>query len=188
MYRLAGAIAAVALTACATADPNAIGATEERVTMSDGGAQVLDVNISRGDPAQATQLNASREAIWLLLPEVYEEVGLPEPAMDQSTWTVAVQDHVAMRRIGSERMSQLLECGRDMTGAHADTHRIRLNVRTWLTGNAPATEVHTRVEATATSVEGRAGTITCTTRGVLEQRIAEALRTRLADGQPRPTP
>jgi hypothetical protein len=180
MHRIAGMGYLLALTACATSGPNEIDRPDERVSLSDGGSQVFAVNISRDHAALTTAFDVSPETIWRLLPEVYADVGLPEPAVDPSTWTAAVQNHTVMRRLGDERMSRLIACGRDMTGDYADTHRIRLDVRTWVTGAAPATEVHTRVEATATSVEGRAGRITCTTRGRLEQSIAEALRTRLS--------
>jgi hypothetical protein len=182
MRRLTVAAALFGFAACATSGPNELGSTTERVSVSEGGAQVMEVSISRDDPALTRHFDASPEAIWRLLPAVYADVGLPAPALDEESLTVAVQDHVMMRRIGDERMSRLIDCGRDMSGDHADSHRIRLNVRTWVTGAAPATDVHTRVEATATSVEGRPGSITCTTRGRLEQNIAEALRTRLPAG------
>ena len=80
-----------------------------------------------------------------------------------------VEEHCA-------RMSSLLECGRGMTGAYADTHRIRLTVRTWLEAAGSSTDVKTRVVAEASSVEGTAGTIACSSRGQLEARIAAALR------------
>lgn len=180
MHRLTVTVALFAFAACATSGPNEIGSTTERVSVSEGGAQVIDVSISRDDPALTRHFDASPDAIWSLLPAVYADVGLPAPALDEASLTVAVQNHAIMRRVGDDRMSQLIDCGRGMSGDHADSHRIRLSVRTWVTGAAPATDVHTRVEATATSVEGRAGTITCTTRGRLEQNIAEALRARLA--------
>src|SRR5690606_13766211 len=138
MKRFAAAVTIVTLSACATSNPNEAGTTTERVSMSEGGAQVFDVDISRDDAAQTTRFDASPDAIWRMLPEVYAELGLPTPAVDASTKTVAVQEHAVMRRIGDERMSRLLDCGRDMAGDHADTHRIRLDVRTWVTGAAPA--------------------------------------------------
>lgn len=185
MHRFAATVSLFALTACAacaTSNPNEAGTTTERVTMSEGAAQVFELDISRGDAALTTRFDASPHAVWRLLPDVYAELGLPEPVMDASTRMAAVQDHAVMRRIGDERMSRLLDCGRDMAGYHADTHRIRLDVRTWVTDEATAADVHTRVTATATSVEGRAGVITCTTRRRLEQLISESLRTLLAAG------
>ncbi|MBR9989006.1 MAG: hypothetical protein KFH98_04575, partial [Gemmatimonadetes bacterium] len=118
---------------------------------------------------------APRQEVWSRLPAVYGELGLPEPAVDHSVWTVAVQNHTIMRRVGSESMSGLIDCGRSMTGPNADSHRIRLSVRTWLEPSADGTEVRTRVEAVATPVDGRAGSFTCSSRGRLEMLIAQAL-------------
>jgi xanthine dehydrogenase molybdopterin-binding subunit B len=105
---------------------------------------------------------------------------LPAPVMDESIWTVEVRNHTATRRIGDIRMSQILDCGSDMTGQLADTHRIRLSVRTWLEpAGGENTEVRTRVDALASSME-RSATFSCSSRGELEARIAQALEERTA--------
>lgn len=180
MNRLSGIVVLLAFTACASAAPNEEAADRERVVVSSGtGAQMMDVTIQRDDNMQSMVVDASRAAVWRVLPAVYEAVGLPEPAGDESIWTVAVQNHTAMRRLGGVGMSRIVECGRGMTGEHADTHRIRLSVRTWLTPVGESTRVSTRVEAVAASVEGRGGTLSCSSRGDLERRILTELRSRV---------
>ena len=170
-------IALLAVAGCAsTADPNDRNVTPERVMIGRDGYQVADVTITREDYVPDTRLPTSRAALWALLPSVYDEVGLPAPSVDEATWTVLVQNHGVMRTLGGQRMSSLLECGRGMTGAYADTHRIRLTVRTWLEAAGSSTDVKTRVVAEASSVEGTAGTIACSSRGQLEARIAAALK------------
>src|SRR5690606_32833443 len=124
------------------------------------------------DYTPGTTIDVPRETLWAILPGVYQEIGLPAPAADRSIWTVAVQNHLAMRRVGRERMSTFIDCGSGITGAFADTHRIRLSIRTWLEPDGTGTRVTSRLNATATSTEGRAGTIACESRGVLEARIA----------------
>lgn len=179
MYRLSGIIVLLALAACASTGPNEEGPDRERVTVSSGlGDQMMDVTLQRDDGTQTLIIDAPRDVVWRALPAVYQEVGLPEPAADQSIWTVAVQNHQAMRRIGRVGMSRILECGRGMTGENADTHRIRLSVRTWLTQVGESTRVSTRVDGVATSVEGRGGSITCSSRGALEESIMDELRSR----------
>ncbi|HEX6133785.1 MAG TPA: hypothetical protein VFZ24_07475 [Longimicrobiales bacterium] len=172
-------IAVLALASCASA-PNETMTTQDRVVLSGSQGTIVDVDLRRDDYSPESLVAASRETLWDLLPEVYTDLGLPAPAADPSIWTVAVQDHVTMRRVGDQRMSRLLDCGNDITGPLADRNRIRLNVRTWLEEAGESTLVRSRLEATSTSVEGRAGTTTCVSRGVLEARITQALRARIS--------
>jgi hypothetical protein len=141
---------------------------------------MADMSIRREDYVPSTTLEVPRETVWELLPGVYEEIGLPVPGVDRSTWTVGVIDHRTSRRIGSMRMSTLISCGSDLTGQNADTHRIRMTVRTWLEETDGGTNARTRVEATASSTEGRASVVPCTSTGELENRIAVTLGVHLA--------
>jgi hypothetical protein len=175
MYRLSCSIILLALAGCASTGPNEGRPREDLVTVGSQDGRTLMLPLKRDDYVAGGTIDAPRETLWPLLPLVYEELGLPAPGADRSIWTVAVQNHTAMRRIGGERISTLLDCGRDLTGAHADTHRIRLSVRTWLEPAAEGTSVNTRVEASASSTEGRAGSFSCNSRGELEFRIANAL-------------
>ena len=181
MRFMAGCLILVSVTACATSGPGARQESDERVIVSgDATGTVADVRITREDYVPSAVLDAPRAKVWELLPAVYQELGLPEPGADRSTWTVAVVDHRTSRRIGNMRMSTLISCGSDLTGQNADTHRIRMTVRTWLEAEGEGTIARTRVEATASSTEGRASVISCTSRGELENRIAVTLGVHLA--------
>lgn len=165
---------------CAAAGPNEGRVREDVVRVGTEDGRTLVMPIVHDDFVEGGVVMAQREDVWSILPLVFEDVDLPPPAVDEGTWTMAVQNHTIMRRLGDSPLSNLLECGRDMSGYHADTHRIRLSVRTWLRPAAQGTEVRTRVEARAASVEGRAGTIQCTSKGVLEARIANAAQARIS--------
>lgn len=181
MYRIVACIVVAAgLTACAARSPNEGRPREDVVRVSAHDGRSVVVPLIHEDFVTGGVVKAPREQLWPLLPLVYEELGLPAPARDQSIWTVAVQNHTLTRRLGSERLSELINCGSGLTGANADTHRIRLSVRTWLEPAAEGTEVRTRVEAHASSVEGLANSFHCSSRGELEMRIAAALQVRSA--------
>ena len=175
MRMLVVCILALAHAACASS-PNAGRSREDIVSVASHDGRTIIVPIQHDDYTGGGTVDAPRETLWPLLPVVYEELGLPAPAADRSIWTVAVQNHMISRRLGDVRMSELIDCGRGLTGAHADSYRIRLSVRTWLEAVGTGTKVVTRVEPTATSVEGRAGSFACSSRGELEVRIANALR------------
>lgn len=163
------------LVACASS-PNDGRSREDLVTVGSQDGRTIILPIQHDDFVGGGVVEAPREAVWSVLPIVYEELGLPVPAADRSIWTVAVQNHTTSRRIGSARMSELIDCGMEVTGAQADSHRIRLSVRTWLEPAAEGTKVVTRVQANASAVDGRAGSFACSSRGELETRIANALR------------
>jgi hypothetical protein len=164
------------LAGCAASSPNEGRSREDLVTVGSQDGRTIMLPIQHDDFVGGGIIDAPRDAVWPLLPIVYEELGLPAPAADRSTWTVAVQNHTTSRRVGRARMSELIDCGMEATGAQADSHRIRLSVRTWLESAPDGTKVVTRVESVATPVDGRAGSFACSSRGELEARIANALR------------
>lgn len=176
MRNIIACVVLVMLTACAASAPNEGRMREDVVRVGGHDGRSTVIPLIHDDFVTGGIVEASPEALWPLLPVVYEELGLPSPAADRSTWTVAVQNHALTRRLGNDRMSTLIECGSGLTGAHADTHRIRLSVRTWLEPAPGGTGVRTRVEALASSLEGLANTFHCSSRGELEMRIAVALQ------------
>lgn len=176
MRILVGCTLALSLTACAASSPNEGRSREDLVRVGSQDGRTIMLPIQHDDFTGGGVVEAPRETLWPLLPVVYEELGLPGPAADKSIWTVAVQNHMTSRRVGDARMSELIDCGMGLTGAHADSHRIRLSVRTWLETVATGTKVITRVESHASSVDGTARSFACSSRGELEARIANALR------------
>jgi hypothetical protein len=168
-------------TGCAsTPDPNSRPATQERIIVSsDPAGTVADIDLVRPDYVGSFVVPASRARLWPMVAPVFAQLGLPAPSLDDGTWTAVVQNHTLTRRLGDARLSILLDCGSDMSGRLADSYRVRLSVRTWLEpAGGENTDVRTRVEATA-SPPDRAGTITCTSNGELEKRIAAALAARV---------
>ena len=132
MRILVGCTLALTLTACAASSPNEGRSREDLVRVGSQDGRTIMLPIQHDDFTGGGVVEAPRETVWPLVPVVYEELGLPAPAADKSIWTVAVQNHTTSRRVGHARMSELIDCGMGLTGAHADSHRIRLSVRTWL--------------------------------------------------------
>ncbi|HSK18156.1 MAG TPA: hypothetical protein VK912_03395 [Longimicrobiales bacterium] len=176
MRIVVGCTLVLTLVACGASSPNEGRSREDLVRVGSQDGRTIMLPIQHDDFTGGGIVEAPRETLWRLLPVVYEELGLPAPAADPSIWTVAVQNHTTSRRIGDTRMSEMIDCGMGLTGPHADSHRIRMSVRTWLEPAATGTKVITRVESNASSTEGTAGSFVCSSRGQLEARIANALR------------
>lgn len=171
--------------ACASAsgDPEPVsrGVVEQPVTVSGAdNAPYARVIITREDFVSRAELIAPRADAWEAVPTAFEDVGLPRPAMDRSTWTARIRGRLVRRRLGDERLSSYLDCGRDIGGEYADRYSVRLDVTVELRESGPdATAVLTRVEATGQRTDGTGGTVRCNSRGTLEERLITTLQFRL---------
>ena len=166
------------MTACAgqTADPAGAPRETSVIVTTDDGSASYEVRLTREDYVARTDLDVPVERVFAALSEAYQRVGLPSPELDPAVYLATVDGYRVTRRLGDVPLSRYLECGSGMTGAYADTHRVRLFVSTALepvgTGK---TIVRTRVEATAAPTAGGGGTRTCSSMGALELEIAELL-------------
>lgn len=174
-----------ALAACAPAGTHTVipVRAEETVSVSmpDGTA---DVRITRENFIARAELTGTRENLFRVIPDVFEEIGLPAPAMDRTRWTATIQNQIVNGPLSRQRMSHYLDCGRSMAGENADTRRVRLTVVTALERvDAERTVLLTRIDATAHSVGGAsAAPMPCSSRGPLETLIARGVQLRAAGG------
>jgi hypothetical protein len=170
------ACASVALAACASAPSANVRPTahDRIIVTSDPAGTVADMSLVRPDRVGSFLVPLPAARLWPLLPAAFAELGMPEPATDVDRMAAAVQGHTLGRVLGDARLADLFDCGADMAGRIADTHRLRIDVETWLGAVGGSTAVHTRAEAVALSPE-RSGRIPCATTGLLERRIADTL-------------
>lgn len=176
--RFAALVMLVAVSACAGQTLEPAGAPRQApvAVTTDDGSDSFSVRITREEFVARTDLEVPVERVFAALSEAYQRVGLPAPELDPRSYLVAVNDVRASRRLGGVPLSHYLECGSSVTGAYADTHRVRLFVNTALEAAGPETTiVRTRVEATAAPTAGGGGTRTCTSMGALELQIAQWL-------------
>lgn len=173
-------VAATFVTAaCVSGAPGDRASTQQTVSIGSADNSVNErVLLTRDHYVGEAEIAGSREAVWSAVPDAFDEVGLPAPVLDEQTWTATLRNHVVRRRLGSQRLSALLECGRGMTQPHADSHRIFLTVSVRLEeGSDPdVTAVRTRVEAVGENPEGTTTSVTCSSRGRLEPLLANALQ------------
>ncbi len=180
-------VAAAMLAGCAgrAADGDIRTPAERTISISTADNAVnTDIRMTRDEYLARAALLAPREAVWAVVTDVFAEVGLPAPRLDDARWTATVENHVVRRRLGGQRLSRYLECGSGMTGAYADERRLYLNVTVQLQEGETADEttVVTRVTATAEQPSGVSGTMSCSSRGSLERTLANALQLEVLGG------
>jgi len=129
-------------------------------------------------------LPAPLDRAWALLPAAFAANGLTINAVDSAAH--AMGDSLVVRgTIGTVAVTETIDCGTPPAGRNADSVDVSLFVTSHLeVSDSSASTVTNTVQAVARP--SGAPPILCRSRGVLELRLFESLRSRLADapGQP----
>lgn len=112
------------------------------------------------------------------MPAAYAATDLAINTVDSAAH--AVGDSITVRgRIGTVPVSELLDCGTPPTGRNADSVDVALVVTSRLEMSQPSGSTVTN-SVRAIAHPAGAAAIACRSRGVLEQRLFDALRSQLA--------
>jgi hypothetical protein len=144
------------------------------------------IRLNRDDGISTATIEGRRPAVFQALLGAFEQVGLEIGGADQVRGVVQSERMIATRQLAGLRMSDLLTCGATLTGDRADSWRIELELMAQVQPDgADKTRLTTRIQATARTTDGTGrNPIACTTKGVLEQKIAEATAARVRSGRP----
>ncbi len=173
---------ALALAACASGGASAATTPVEstRTVVSSTTPAMPDIELTRDSRLAVHRTTATPERVWAALPAALADVGLtggPQPGQAR-TYLASVPS--VRRQLNKVALSRYLDCGTTASGERgADTHLIRLQVTNIVEPDPQGARLRVQVLARATSTEGSGGTTDCSTTGVLESRIGEALEARL---------
>jgi hypothetical protein len=134
-----------------------------------------------GTPASARSFSvvASAANVWRALPAAYESLGIPISRVDSATGTIGNAGFNARRRLGSVPLVRYIDCGSTQGGPSAETYDVRLVVTTVMLSAEAATTLATTVDAMGKPVAFSGEYIRCSSTGVLEARIADAVKANL---------
>jgi hypothetical protein len=125
-------------------------------------------------------LPVNLDLVWKALPAVYTGLEIPINTLDNTKNMVGNGGIKLYRRVGSNQLTKLLDCGRTQIGPNADSYEIIMSVITTLGKvDSANTVVYTNVEASGQPMNYAGGQTRCRTRGELERQILLMLRTRL---------
>jgi hypothetical protein len=113
--------------------------------------------------------------VWDALNQVYEGIGIEVAHRDSQALSLSNPDFRVSRRLGGERLSTYLNCGRGLTGPFADRFRISMNILSRVVSSTSgATSLETTIEARASNPDGTSSnrTVGCGSTHLLEARIA----------------
>lgn len=172
----------VLLVACAPAEPIPSSPGSRRPSRIIESPGAIEVHIADDSREVGAHIAATPEQVWPRLLEAYTELGIVPTTTDCRTWTLGNPQHSVYRRLGGVSLDKYFECGQNLGGSIATTHRLQLSLQTKLRpAGSEATQIETRITAAAFSNEGASShPIRCTSRGTLEERIAAMVRERLS--------
>lgn len=142
---------------------------------------------------EGTQLRVERQAVvaggtiavpldsaWKAVIKVYQELGIEPSIVLTDGHTIGNQSLRVRRVLGGVPLSRYLNCGAGTgVGPNADYYNVEMSVMTYLSAHTEvATDVRTRVDATATPLSVASNAVVCNTTGMLEQRIVRMLQDR----------
>ena len=180
--RLVRVLPALALAACASGGASGSAAPVEttRTVITSASPTTSDIELVKDTRLAVHRTTATPERVWAALPAALADLGLTGGPQTGQARTYLASVASIRRQLHKVPLSRYLECGTTPSGAAgADTHLIRLQVTSIVEPEGQGARVRTQVLARATSIEGAAGMIDCSTTGVLEARLGELLEARL---------
>lgn len=168
--------------ACASGNPETPRAGERRtnvnIQMQRGGANMNLRTTANVDVVHDT-LSGSPDDLFSLLPEVYNDLGVPISSVNAEAHALGALEVRARGDFAGERISRWLDCGTSITGSIADQREVYITALTQVealeeTPGVSGVSVHLSGYAVQA---GRAGNRTgCRTNGRLERAIIDQLR------------
>ena len=186
---LLGSLAVLTVTACGTSTAgrplNAPQSTAVSVGSANptvaAGSSTLMLSTQPDIRGFRHTLPEAVDAVWLVLPKVFGELGLEITSIDQATRTIGNPRLLVRRTLAGTVPSRSVRCGSDPAGLPlADRYRVTLTLHTEV---APApdggTVITTYVDGVAANNAVSGGPVRCTSTGHLEKVIGETTQNHL---------
>lgn len=157
--------------------------TQRPVDTGASGLQGTALRSVTEDFVRATTVEATPDAVFGALQAVYAELKLPVATLVSNERRIASQNARFRDRVGGERAARSLSCGTAADGREAaDSYELTLDIASVAVPAAggQSTEVKTVVSGLAKPVFTSGEPVRCASTGRLEERIAAAVRAKLA--------
>jgi hypothetical protein len=179
MHRL-GVLLLVCLTGCGSAHSGIDRTTDQTVRVAGAGGG--EVRIRASDAARPTILAYPIDRVWDALKVVYDSLEIPKDNLDDVQHVIGHSGVKAHRRLGTIPLMRIIDCGSTQGTPSADSYDIQIAVLTHLTrGEGGLTNATTRVEAVGRPMAFAGEYVRCTTKGVLETMLVDAVKARLTE-------
>lgn len=179
-------LAAVALSACSggggvETTPAPTPATTTVRVVGTGGAAINMGMIEDGPGVVSRTISGSVDAVFTVLPAVYDSIGIPITVRDASTHEVGNSGYNLRRRMRSTPLGRYFDCGSTQGAPSVDSYDIRLSVVSTVRPGASAglSTIITTVDVMGRPAAFSGEYVRCSSNGALEARIVEEAKARL---------
>jgi hypothetical protein len=165
------------LAACAASAPEK---GTQTTTVRGAVAPKQAVDITREVSVNASQFEASREAVWNALVAAHDALGIPFSGGDLASGHATFELSNQIRTVAGKPASRYIDCGIGSAGARADSYRLTVRLTHSLQTTAGgATALTTSMLAWARNPALSSDPVPCSSLGVLEREISGIVASRV---------
>ena len=170
--------AAYCLSACASSSSTS---TARPATQTVSGGAAGSMTIANSTSSDVVHLAFTPDAVWRIMPSVYDSLGVTVSTMDQARKSIGNPGYKIRQKLGKAPLSRYIDCGASQIGPNADSYDVMLSVMSTVTPEgAQGAVLTTIVEAQAKPVTYSQGYSRCSSKGGIEKRISDLVNARLA--------
>lgn len=130
--------------------------------------------------ASVTNVAFTVDEVWKVLPAVFDSLGVKTTVIDPSQHVIGIENVKVRVQLGRTPLSRYLDCGQTQIGQNADSYEVLLTVLTRVQAVAAGgSSVSTTVDAAARPIAFSQGYSKCSSKGLLESRLVDAVKKRL---------
>jgi hypothetical protein len=167
------------MSACASGGPSTSTAARP-ATQTVGRGDIGTLVMSTTASADVAELPHSADAVWGILPSVFDSLGVPITNMDPARKAIGNPGFRIRSRLGKVSLSRYLDCGSTQIGPNADNYDVVLTVMTVVAAKgATASTLTTSVEAQARPATYTQQYSRCSSKGGIETRLTDLVKARL---------
>lgn len=165
----------IAAGACATSNAGSAIASSSDVPIG-----TSDVRIQSSGRPTVNLVPFALDRVWSVLPAVLDSLGIRIDQLDAKQHVIGSTGFKAHKRLGKVPLSRIIDCGSTQGFPSADEYDVHLSVLTQVeTDKAGPTSIATKVEAAARPMAFAGAYAKCSSKGVLETMIANAVTRQL---------
>ena len=163
------------------------GSAVQTTILQNAAGNARGMNMLSTTEVNSTLVSASPDQAFQALSAAYAQLQIPVTDLNQGARTLGNSAFRVRRRVGDVQTVRALDCGGDSGMPNAETYQLTLTIQSRVTASdAGGSVIQTTLDGTGRNPTTAASSdVRCSSRGVLEKRIADLVKATLAPPAPR---
>ena len=165
------------LAGCASASGGSASPDTETMRVTGAG----NLHMAAIDQTTDARISFPIGKVWHALPAAFDKLAIPITQADDATHTIANSGLKLRRVLGDAPLSRYIDCGTTQIGENADSYEVFLTITTKLDEEPSSglSIMRTTFEALARPIAFSREYSRCSSKGVLEKKLVEAVQAQL---------